>query len=396
MLKLAQRYAFAAVVVVVLAFIGVAVVGKAMLDGAEGSGAGPAQAAAGRGPGGPPGGGPPGGGGPPAPVRVATTAPYTFSDAIQAIGTAEAYESIIVTSNVTDTIGSIHFDSGDSVSRGSVLVRLSAREEQAQLNEARAAAEEAERARVRFQELFDRGFSPRAQLDQSVAAAERASAQVGAVEARLADRVIRAPFAGVVGLRQVSPGALVRPGDPIATLDDTSRIKLDFDVPETQIAVISRGVGLAARTEAYPGAVFEGEIDQVDSRINPTSRTVRVRAVLPNGDGRLRPGMLMTVEIRANPRTALAVPEVSVIDEEDGPIVFVAAPGPDGRTVAQRTPVRVGQRVAGVVEVLAGLSEGDVVVVEGVNRVRPGQTLQVVAAPATPARDAAEVPRQRT
>ncbi|MCA8886062.1 MAG: efflux RND transporter periplasmic adaptor subunit [Hyphomonadaceae bacterium] len=369
MLGLFKRFGFAAVVVAGLALMLFVVVGKATTEavlGAAGS-ATASPAPGGRGGG--------RGGGATNVVAVAAQM-HTFTDGLQAIGTAQARESIVLTPKVADTIRRLHFESGDQVRAGQVLVEMSSVEQAASLAEARAANQAAQEDLRRTQELFDRGFASQARLDAVQAAADAAEARFNAGGSRIADRTIRAPFAGVVGLRLASPGQYVRPGDQIGTLDDTSEIKLDFTVTETQIARIAPGVSLTAHTAAYPDRTFSGSIANVDSRIDPATRTVRVRAILPNQDGTLRPGMLMTVDVQSNPRDALAIPEIAILDQIDGAYVYrvVAREGAQSVELAR---IRVGQRAGGMAEVLEGLSAGDQVITEGVQSVRPGQPVQL-------------------
>jgi membrane fusion protein (multidrug efflux system) len=369
------RIGFAAGVLGVVALLAVLIAGRELLSGESGASSpgGPPPAAAGKAGGGR--GGPPGM--PATPVVTAAAATHTFSDAIQAIGTAQARESVTITSSVTDTIRALQFDSGDRVRRGQVLVELTAAEESAQLAEAEASLAESQRELERFTELHERGFSPLARLQQAQAGFEQAQARVQSARARLSDRVIRAPFSGVIGLRQVSPGALVRPGDAIATLDDLSQVKIDFDVSETELAALRPGVAIAALAG---GTTVTGTIDTVDSRVSPATRTVRVRAILPNQDQRLRTGMTVTVTIRSNPRDALAVPEIAIMDRPAGPQVLRVIEGEGGPTV-EAVPVRIGRRSEGMAEVLDGLAEGDAVIVEGLNRARPGQTVRLQEPP---------------
>jgi membrane fusion protein, multidrug efflux system len=376
-----KRYGFAAVVGGVLVVAALAVGAKIFFDGDKSAGAPagpPAQALAK--PAGP--GGPPGGGRGEAPqVQAAAVANRSFSDAVQAIGTAQARESIVVTSKVTDVIRAIRFDSGDRVAKGQTLVELANVEQMADLNEARASLEVEKREFERFKSLGESGFAPKARVEEAQAAFERAEARVQALQARIADRTIRAPFAGVMGLRTASPGQLARPGDPIATLDDVSSIKLDFDVPEPRLANLKTGVAISATSAASPGRAFTGVIDSIDSRINAASRTVRVRALLPNADRALKPGMLMSVEIQSNPREALAVAEMAVLEQADGAYVFRVLEK-DGKTVVERTKITLGARSAGFVEVRDGLNVGDRIVTEGVQRVRPGQPVKIAPPPA--------------
>jgi membrane fusion protein (multidrug efflux system) len=365
-----RRYGFAAVVAAGLALMTLAVVGKTLFSGLSDAQGSAKAAPAGQG----------GGGGGAPSVLVAAAGVHTFTDGLQAIGTAQARESIVLTPKVADTIRALRFDSGDRVRQGQVLVEMSSVEQAADLAEARAANQAAQEELRRYQELFERGFASQARLDTVRAAADAAQARLNAGASRIADRTIRAPFAGVVGLRTASPGQFVRPGDQIGTLDDVSEIKLDFDVPETQLARVAAGVEIVARTAAYSERSFDGRIANVDSRIDPATRTVRVRAILPNADEALRPGMLMTVVVRSNPREALAIPEIAILDQIDGAYVYRIAAGEGGGSRAELVRVRAGQRSGGMVEVLEGLSQGDRVVTEGLQSVRPGQPVQVGAA----------------
>jgi membrane fusion protein, multidrug efflux system len=377
MAGLFRRYGFAAAIAAGLALMTLVVAGKTLFASVE-------QAASSTPRGGP------GGGGPQAPPVVAVpVAMHTFTDGLQAIGTAQARESIVLTPKVADTIRVLRFESGDRIRRGQVLVEMSSVEQAADLAEARAANDAAQQELRRYQELFDRGFASQARLDTVRAAADAAEARLNAGSSRIADRTIRAPFAGVVGLRTASPGQYVRPGEQIGTLDDISEIKLDFDVPETRLARLSQGVSISARTGAYPERVFEGVVAHVDSRVDPTTRTVRVRAILANADEAIRPGMLMTVEVRSNPREALAVPEVAILEQATSSRVYRVVTH-EGAQSVEIVQIETGQRVGGMAEVLAGLSEGDQVIVEGMQNVRPGLPVQLTR-PAE-SEGAAEIP----
>lgn len=377
MMGVFKRYGFAAVVAGALALMALVVLGKSVI-----SAAGDASASGAKGPGGP---------GAATSVLAVAAASHTFTDGLQALGTAQARESIMLTPKVADTIRVLRFDSGDRVARGQILVEMSSVEQAADLAEARAANEAAQEELRRYQELYDRGFASQARLDTVRAAADAAQARVNAGGSRIADRTIRAPFAGVVGLRTASPGQFMRPGDQIGTLDDIAEIKLDFDVPETQIARVQTGVSILATTAAFPDRTFEGTIANVDSRVDPATRTVRVRAMLQNRDEIIRPGMLMSVQVFSNPREALAIPEIAILDRADGSFVYRVVAGENGQVVEQAA-IRTGQRSGGMAEVLEGLNTGDLVVTEGVQAVRPGQPVQVGSA--EPA-GAAEAPQLR-
>lgn len=385
MASIFKRFGFAAVVTLVIAVMAFAVVGKTLfVEGDKGGGPTGTVAAAGAGKSAPKGGGD-------APLVIAgTVTEQTFYDTVQAIGTAQARESVIVAAKVTDVISRIRFESGDRVARGQVLVELSNTEQSADLEEARASREAARRDYDRFRELGEKGFAPAQRVEAARAGFEQAEARVRALQARISDRTIRAPFAGVMGLRTASPGALVRPGDQIGTLDDISEIKLDFDVSESQFGAVRVGSTIVATTPAHPGATFTGRVADIDSRVNPQSRTVRVRAIIPNRDGRLKPGMLMSVEARSNPRHALGAPEIAVVERADGAYVYTLVEK-EGRPTAALTLVKTGKRSAGLIEILDGVTAGARIVVEGVQRVRPGQAVRiddrqpaVIAPPADP------------
>jgi len=195
-----------------------------------------------------------------------------------------------------------------------------------------------------------------------------------AIESRLADRLIKAPFDGVLGLRDISPGALVVPGDLITTLDDDQVMKLDFAVPSLFLPDLRIGLGIQARARIYE-RTFAGTIRGIDSRVDPVTRSIQVRALISNPDRALKPGVLMQVALLRNPRDALVVPEAALLHR--GHEHFVMRLG-DGDLVGRRT-VEIGARRPGEVEILTGLSAGDRVVVDGTNKVRAGQKVQIRA-----------------
>lgn len=320
------------------------------------------------------------GGAPPATVTTTVVQPKAWSDTIEALGTARANESVLVTAKVTETVVRVNFEDGDLVEAGAVLVDLSGRVEVAGLEEAAAAYREAEQQYRRQQQLAAQKLIPAGQLDAQRATMEAARARLDATRARLSDRVITAPFAGVLGFRQVSPGTLVTPGTTIASLDDISVIKLDFTVPETFLSALRAGQAVTARSAAWPGRDFTGEVATIDSRVDPVTRAVTVRAMLPNPERLLRPGMLLTVRVFQPERQALVVPEISVVQVARDAHVFRLK---DDGTVEQ-VEVTLGQRHRGEVEVVEGLSAGDRIVVDGTVKLRSGSRVTEVA-PAAPA-----------
>jgi membrane fusion protein (multidrug efflux system) len=325
---------------------------------------------------------------PPATIVVlAEVAPVEWRDTLEALGTARANESVTLTAKVSETVRKVGFDSGDIVRAGDVIVDLSSGAQLAGLEEARAAYQEAERQLARGQELAQKQLISASQLDTQRSTRDAAKARMDVVRAQLSDRVITAPFDGILGLRRVSTGTLVTPGTEIATLDDISVIKLDFTVPERYLAVLEKGQDIAAHSETYADREFAGQITTVDSRVDPVTRSVTVRAELPNLERLLRPGMLLSVRIYQSPRRAIVVPEISVVQVGTDAFVYRVA----GDQTATRAKVTLGSRRRGEVEVTSGLAPGDTIVTEGAVKLRDGA--RVAAAPtatAAPAAGAAE------
>lgn len=305
-------------------------------------------------------------------VTTAVVANEPWNDTIDALGTVAARESVVVTAKVSETVQQVHFESGDVVQAGAVLVTLSGDQQQAALNAAEASADEADRLFRRQQQLAEQQLISSAMLDTQRATRDAAQARVAEIRANLGDRSIRAPFAGVLGIRRVSPGALVQPGTEIASLDDISRVYVDFPVPEVQLAHLAPGQRLTGRSSAWPGREFGGEVSMIDSRVDPNTRAVTVRGSFPNADRALRPGMLIRVRLDRPAREALVVPEIAVVQEGRDTFVFRVR---EDQTVEQ-VRIQVGARVSGRAEVVDGLAPGDRIVVDGTGKLRPG--LEVV------------------
>ncbi len=313
---------------------------------------------------------------PPATVTTMRVQPVRWSDELEALGTAKARESVTVTASVSQTIASVEFDSGQYARKGQPLVTLVQGQQAASVAEAQADLRNAEQLYERSRRLADQQLIARADLETQRAALEAARARVATQRATVADRVIRAPFAGVLGLRLVSAGSLVTPGTAIATLDDVSVIKLDFTVPESALSQLAVGQRVNARSEAWPGETFTGAIASIDSRVDPVSRAVTVRAEIPNPDGKLRPGMLLDVGVERAARDTLAIPELAL--QQNGAVasVFLVDAGEQVR----ETPVKIGARRFGEVEVVEGLKAGDRIVVEGTVKLRDGAKIKDVGA----------------
>ena len=299
-------------------------------------------------------------------------------DTVDALGTAEANESVTLTAKVTDTVRSVEFEDGDYVEAGTVLVQLTNQEEQALLAEARANLDDAESQLRRVENLAKQQLTSESELDIARSRAAASAARLETVVARLRDRLIQAPFAGVLGFRQVSPGTLLAPNTPITTLDDISIIKLDFTVPETFLGAMQPGARVLAQSVSYRDRQFEGVVRTVGSRVDPVTRAFQVRAHVPNEDRALRPGMLLTVHVVMAERPALVVSENAVYQIQDRAYVYRF--GPD--LVAHEQEFAIGERRFGLVEVKGGLDEGDRIVVEGIVKLRDGARVRVAGAEA--------------
>lgn len=321
-----------------------------------------------------PSGRPPFGG--PVQVVTETVMPQDLKIVVEALGTVRANESVTLTASLSEIVRRVTFEDGDYVEKGAILVELSSEEESAQLAEARANLDEARRQLARLEDLDERGIAATSDVDSARAAADAAEARLNSVIARLDDRLIRAPFSGVLGFREVSPGTMLMPGAAITTIDDVAQIKLDFTIPETALGQMQPGGRIIARSVSWGDREFYGTITAIGSRVDPVTRAVVVRAVILNEDRALRPGMLLTVNVVTDERPALLVPERVIVQSGDNSFVYVV----DEEDIARRRPVELGARQAGMVEVRAGLQAGDRIVSKGVIKLRDGMPVQLAGA----------------
>ena len=292
---------------------------------------------------------------------------------VQAVGTARANESVVITPEVQGVIKVIAFDEEQTVAQGAVLVELDPGRLAAEIDEMRAESELARRLYERADKLVESGNVPKSRIDELRAEVQASEARERADESALQDYVIRAPFSGRLGLRRVSLGALVSPGTEITTLDDTSRMKVDFEVPESALGSLRPGLAVTARSIAYPGRVFEGLVETIDSRVDPETRSVTVRTRVPNTDDVLKPGMFLSVTLVISRRDdAVLVPEEAIVSGASERFVYAVIDG-----MAVRTVVETGDSVAGRIEILSGLAPGIEVIVGGVQKVSDGTRVVV-------------------
>ncbi len=313
------------------------------------------------------------------PVEVTTAGAGTMRERIEAVGTTLARQAVDIVALSAGRVAEIALRPGQRVDAGTVLVRLDDRMEQAAVAEAQAALREADLALERARKLRTGNTVAQATVDQLQAAFDGAQARVAAAEKQLADRTVRAPFAGVVGMRRIDVGARVDNDTVLTTLDDLAELEIEFSAPEIYFGRVRRGQPVSATSAAFAGRSFEGRIATIDTRVGQISRAFRVRAVIPNPDLVLPAGMFMHVAVVLEERPAVLIPEQAVLAEGDSTYVFKVQ---DAQ--AARQEVRLGQREAGTVEVLDGLAVGDVVVQSGLQRLRDGIAVKVAGEAAGP------------
>lgn len=309
------------------------------------------------------------------PVKVATVRTETLTDAVTAVGTLLANESVMIRPEIDGRIEAVHFQEGQLVRKGDRLVSLDAAEVEAQLTSAIAAANLNRSRLKRSEELFEKKFISAQALDEARENLNQTNAREAEVRARLAKTEIRAPFEGVTGLRQVSPGAYVKAGQDIARLEGIGTLKLDFRVPEAYLRQIRSGQSLTVTVDAYAGESFSGTIYAIEPSVDEATRTVLLRARLPNPGVRLKPGMFARVSlVLAQRENALVVPEQAIVPRGDGRYVFRVV---EGRAVL--TKVETGLRRPGEVEISSGLEAGQTIVADGQLRLQDGAAVSLPA-----------------
>ncbi|MBP0443996.1 efflux RND transporter periplasmic adaptor subunit [Roseomonas sp. SSH11] len=305
-------------------------------------------------------------------VAVAPVRQGRVIERAESVGTVRAREAVTITAKNTGIVTAIRFQEGQRVAAGDVLLVMDDAALRAELDQARAQLDDARSQLQRVQRLTA-GVVAEQRVDTLQAAARAAEGRVRQMQARLDEARLTAPFAGRVGLRSVSAGALVQPGTAVTTLDDISRVRVEFSIPEVHVARVQAGSIVKARSNAYGERRFQGTVTVADTRIDPGTRTVRLVSEFDNADEALRPGLFLTIELDLATRNdALLVPEEALDPVGERAFVFVVR---DNR--AQRVEVTLGQRLSGEVEVLRGVSANDMVVVRGIQRLRNNAQVRV-------------------
>ena len=314
-------------------------------------------------------------------VKVITPQWTEFNNGIEAIGTARANEQVLISSKYSDLVDQILFEDGQLVKKGDVLVHLNSQEELAKVSELEANLSESMAQLKRFEDLLTSKATSKSLVDQQEAKTKAIAAQLQSARTKLNDLSIKAPFDGVLGFREISLGAYIDAGSVITSLDDLSVIKVDFNLPERYLTTIKHGQSVIALNSAYKGQQFIGKVTSIDTRINPVTRTLKVRAEIINDDLALRPGMLLNIEVVRQVENLLQLPESAIIPIEDKHFVFIIQQGDEQKQSVIRKSIRLGRRLPGFVEVLEGVDQNDLVVIEGALKLSDGTVVKIINAP---------------
>lgn len=297
----------------------------------------------------------------------------SLAERVEALGTAQASESITITARVAGRLEDINFSDGQMVKKGHMIARMDQDEQLAQLVTAEVQLAEHQREIKRLRQLLARKAVATRTLDERKTLAAITASSIKEIKARLNELTLTAPFAGRLGIRRVSPGAMIQPGTVITTLDAADIIHLDFTIASTQLTGLTTGTPIEASSDVLPAEKFSGTITSMDSRIDPLTRSMLMRAEIDNREAKLIPGMLMRVVLHSEKRQSLVVPEESITQQQDKHFLTLVAA--DGR--AEIRPVETGLRERGLVEIRHGLAAGERVVVRGMGFVKAGQMLNI-------------------
>lgn len=327
---------------------------------------------------------------PPEPVGVHKAEVQAWESTIEAIGSIASAKGVAITTEVPGTVTKIHFDSGDVVKAGQVLVSLDASVEQAQLASALARKEMAETNLKRTKALVERGAVAQATLDNEASMLKSSTAEAAALQAQIARKTIRAPFAGKLGLRDVNLGQLLSPGTPVTTLESIDAVYIDFSLPQQRLAEVRAGMPVRVTLESTEGPPLDGTIAAIDPGIDPSTRSIKLRAAVKNQTDALRPGMFARVQVVLPDKKSLViVPLTALVRAPYGDSVFVVEdkkaddPGvretPDGKPVkvARQQFVRTGPQRGDFVAILDGVENGREVVSTGAFKLRNGSPITI-------------------
>jgi membrane fusion protein (multidrug efflux system) len=300
----------------------------------------------------------------------------------ETVGTLVAMQAVIVASEVPGLVREIGFDSGTFLRKGDIMVKLDSSVEEAQLAAAKADAELAKATLRRAESLRESKTNSPADLDAADARAKQTAANVATLQASLAKRTIRAPFDGRVSIRQVNLGQVLAAGTALASLQSVTPIYADFWLPQQALAELRVEMQARLRTDVFPKASWDGSVTTINPEVDVSTRNVRVRATFPNGDGRLRPGMFVNVDVLSpEKQSVLAIPSTAVLYAPFGDSVFAVEEKKDDKgsssLIARQKFVRLGERRGDLVAVTSGLASGETIVSSGAFKLRNGAAVVV-------------------
>ena len=311
-------------------------------------------------------------------VEATRVAVVNAPQALVAVGSLRSDETVIVRPEIAGRVSHIEFKEGERVSKGDVLVKLDDSVQRADLDRARANFTLSKTKHERAIDLRNKGFLASQALDESENNLKVAKADAELMQARLEKATIRAPFSGTIGLRQISVGDYVKEGQDIVNLESLDPLKVDFRVPEVAMSQVKDGQTLQISLDALPDRVYDGRVYAINPLIDANGRAIVIRAHVPNKDGKLRPGMFARVRLfTTGSRDTMMVPEESLFPIGDDKYVYKVV---DGKATRQK--IEIGARRDGRVEVLNGLAPADVVVTQGVIKLREGVAVQIANTPA--------------
>lgn len=314
-------------------------------------------------------------------VETVRVAPSVFVDDVAAVGSLKSNESVVLRPEIAGRIAAIHLREGMPAAKGAVLVALDASTQAAELRQAEANLALSQANHRRTEELYEKKFVSARARDEAGANLKVLEAAVALAQARLQKTQIRAPFAGIVGIRNVSVGDYVKEGQELVNIEDIGALKADFRLPESYLSRLRKGQSVEVSTDAMPGQTFKGTLDAIDPLLDASGRAISLRARLENPDLKLRPGMFVRVRLAfGGERQGLAVPEEALVPAGNDNFVFRVAEGK-----AQRVMVKVGQRRDATVEITEGLKAGDEVVSAGQLKLRDGVPVRAGQGAAAPA-----------
>ncbi|SDW04861.1 efflux RND transporter periplasmic adaptor subunit [Marinobacter mobilis] len=315
---------------------------------------------------------------PPAIISATTARTDAWTPSSKAVGSVIAVNGIDIANEVAGVVESIHFESGDQVEKGDILVRMNADIDQAALRTRRAEASLAAQEFKRVSDLLPRRAVSQSQFDEAKANYDAAQARVVEAEATLSKKVIRAPFSGTLGLRMVDQGQYLATGTSIVEINMLDPIYVDYTLSEQDLPLVDIGYDVGVTVAALPQHVFSGQVSAINTSVNPETRTVRIRATLANPDGQLKPGMFATIQTRQpNDVEMVTVPLTAVSYNTYGDFVFVIEANDDDQLVVSRRTVMTGETRGDRVAVESGLADGEQVVAKGLLRLRAGQTVAI-------------------